>query len=107
MVSAIARQRRYWTVRSARCRAGWREAGRLCCICSVNDDMTEDEQFFAWLDGELDGDKAAEVEARVAASAELTARAAEHRRLSSKLRDAFAPLIEAGAAPPSLQSAEI
>ena len=34
--------------------------------------MTEvDDKFFAWLDGELSGDEAAEMEARVATSPEL------------------------------------
>ena len=36
--------------------------------------MTEiDEKFFAWLDGELSAPEAAEMEARVASSPELTA----------------------------------
>jgi len=69
--------------------------------------MTDDEEFFAWLDGELDDDKAAEVEARVRASSELTARAAEHRKLASGLQTAFGLVIESGAPPPSFQSAAV
>jgi len=69
--------------------------------------LTEEEEFFAWLDGELDAEQAAKVASRVAASPELTARAAEQRRLASHLQNAFDPIIEAGVPPPSLASAEI
>lgn len=69
--------------------------------------MIEDELFFAWLDGELDEEQAARVAAQVAASPELTARAAEFRRLNASLRDAFAPVLEADVPPPQFQSAQV
>jgi hypothetical protein len=69
--------------------------------------MTEDEQFFAWLDGELDAEEAAMVEARVAASPDLTARAAEYRRLSAGLRQAFEPILESGGPAPRFEPAEV
>ena len=57
--------------------------------------MTQaDETFFAWLDGELAGDEAAEVEVRVAANPELQALAAEHRAFGVKLKAAFDPIAE-------------
>lgn len=58
-------------------------------------DKMTDETFFAWLDGELTGAEAAEVEARVAADAELSARADEHRALAGRLRAAFDPVAAA------------
>src|SRR5438046_2112638 len=58
--------------------------------------MTEvDEKFFAWLDGELSGDEAAEMEARVAASPELLAMAEKHRAMQARLRASFDPIAEA------------
>src|SRR5438067_1333812 len=58
--------------------------------------MTEvDDKFFAWLDGELGGDEAAEMEARVAASPELSAMAEKHRAMQTRLRAAFDPIAEA------------
>jgi len=66
-----------------------------------------DDEFFAWLDGELDADRSAEMEAQVAASPELTACAAEHRRLATKLQAAFAPVAVADVPPPSFQSADV
>jgi len=69
--------------------------------------MTEEEEFFAWLDGELAGEAAARVEARVAASPELSAKTAQHRALAVKLRDAFAPVEDAAVAPPRFGSAEV
>lgn len=69
--------------------------------------MTDDEEFFAWLDGELSAEQAAKVEARVAASPELTARAAQYRRLTAGLKEAFAPIIEAGVTPPRFAPAEV
>ena len=68
--------------------------------------MIEDEEFFAWLDGELADEQAARVAAIVAASPELTAKAAEHRRLTSKLRGAFDPVLQGGT-PPSFQTGEV
>ncbi len=69
--------------------------------------MNEEEEFFAWLDGELTGEVAARVEARVAACPDLTARAAEHRALATKLQAAFGSVMEADVAPPRFGSAEI
>ncbi|HET7709663.1 MAG TPA: anti-sigma factor [Sphingomicrobium sp.] len=51
-----------------------------------------DEKFFAWLDGELTGADAAEVEARVAADPALRKLADEHRALAARLRSAFDPI---------------
>ena len=59
--------------------------------------MTDaDEKFFAWLDGELSGPDAAEVERRVAADPELQALAAAHRSLGTQLKSAFDPIAEQG-----------
>jgi anti-sigma factor RsiW len=68
--------------------------------------MTEEEEFFAWLDGELDAEQAAKVEKRVAASPDLTTRAAEHRRLSAGLKHAFDPILESRVPPPGFASVE-
>ena len=57
--------------------------------------MTEEEEFFAWLDGELDGAAAARVEARVAADPALTEQARAHRTLGQTLRGVFDPLLAA------------
>jgi len=57
--------------------------------------MTDQEQFFAWLDGELEGEAAAIVEARVAADPALTEQARAHRRMEQQLRGAFDPLMAA------------
>ena len=58
-------------------------------------DRLTDEKFFAWLDGELSGAEAAEVEALVAADPGLAARAGQHRALAGRLRAAFDPVAEA------------
>jgi hypothetical protein len=57
--------------------------------------MTEEEEFFAWLDGELDSAAAAKVEARLAADSALAAEARAHRALGDRLRGAFEPLMTA------------
>jgi hypothetical protein len=57
--------------------------------------MTEDDKFFAWLDGELDQAEAAAMEAKVAADPKLTQLAEQHRSLGSRLRAAFEPVAEA------------
>lgn len=57
--------------------------------------MTEDEKFFAWLDGELGADEAAEMEKRVAADPELANLARRHRSLGTKLSNAFDPILAA------------
>lgn len=52
--------------------------------------MTEvDDKFFAWLDGELGGDEAAAMEARVAGDPHLAALAEQHRAMQAKLKGAF------------------
>src|SRR5437763_9156161 len=59
-------------------------------------EMSEvDEKFFAWLDGELSGDEAADMAARVASSPELTAMAEKHRAMQARLRGAFDVVAEA------------
>ena len=57
--------------------------------------MTDQEEFFAWLDGELDGETAARVEARVAADPELAEQARAHRAMAMQLRGAFDPVMAA------------
>lgn len=69
--------------------------------------MTEEEQFFAWLDGELEGEQAQQVAARVAASPELTAKAEQHRKMAANLRQAFQPVADTAAEPPSFGSADL
>lgn len=61
--------------------------------------MTDDDEFYAWLDGELDGEAAALVAARVAADPALGALAAQHRALGANLRGAFAPVMTDDVAP--------
>jgi len=70
-------------------------------------ELTEEEEFFAWLDGELEGGQAARVKARVAASPELAARAEAHRRLAGGLRDAFEPVLHSALEPPRFQAGEV
>lgn len=65
--------------------------------------MTDDEKFFAWLDGELGPAEAAEMEARVAANAALAQLAEQHRSLNSQLRGTFDP-IAAAPVPKHLQA---
>ncbi len=50
-----------------------------------------DEQFFAWLDGELDAREAKAVAGIVAADPDLTRKAEQHRALKRRLGEAFAP----------------
>lgn len=57
--------------------------------------MVSDERFFAWLDGELEPQEAARVEAEVAAHPRLSAMAAEHRAMQARLKGAFDPLLDA------------
>ena len=56
---------------------------------------TDDEKFFAWLDGELSGDEAAEMEAKVAADPRLAELAEHHRAVALRLRSAFGSIAEA------------
>src|SRR4051812_16271574 len=66
--------------------------------------MTENEKFFAWLDGELGPAEAADMEARVAADPELARLTKQHRALASQLKVAFDP-IAAAPVPGRLQAA--
>ena len=66
--------------------------------------MTDEEEFYAWLDGELDGVQADRVAARVATDPELAALAKQHRALGTGLRDAFAPLMDQSPPAPSFSS---
>jgi hypothetical protein len=65
--------------------------------------MTEDEKFFAWLDGELAPAEAAEMEKKVAADPQLQRLAEQHRALGSQLKGAFDP-IAAAPVPQHLQA---
>lgn len=60
--------------------------------------IMNDELFFAWLDGELDPQAAANVAAEVAADPDLQAKAAAHRSMEARLRSAFEPVL----APPPI-----
>lgn len=57
--------------------------------------MTDDPDFYAWLDGELPEPQASAMAARVAADPELTAFAEQHRALACRLNAAFAPILAA------------
>lgn len=69
--------------------------------------MIEDEEFYAWLDGELEGEAEARIAAQVAASPELSARADEHRRWGAGLRAAFDPVMAETSIPPRFQTAPV
>ena len=69
--------------------------------------MIDEELFYAWLDGELDGEEAGLVAARVAADPKLQAKAEQHRVLAAQLRGAFAPVLEQIVPPPAFASAEV
>ena len=66
--------------------------------------MTADDQFFAWLDGELGPAEAAAMEAKVASDPELARLAAQHRALGYRLKSAFDP-VAAQPIPERLQAA--
>ena len=57
--------------------------------------MTDDPDFYAWLDGELAEPQASQMAARVAADPDLSAFAAQHRALGNRLAVAFAPVVAA------------
>ena len=57
--------------------------------------MVNDETFFAWLDGELDSEEAARVEAEVAADPKLLELAAQHRSMQARMRSAFDTVLDA------------
>ena len=69
--------------------------------------MTDEEEFYAWLDGELDGEGAARVAARVAADPSLARRAEEEQALRDTLRAAFAPVMADGTPPPRFGTGEV
>ena len=56
---------------------------------------TDDEQFFAWLDGELSGEQADRVAVAVADDPELARRAEQHRAFETRVRGAFDSVAEA------------
>lgn len=66
--------------------------------------MTDDPEFYAWLDGELNEAAAAAMAVRVADDPELAALAEQHRALGDTLRGAFDP-IAAAPVPASLAEA--
>jgi hypothetical protein len=57
--------------------------------------MMNDEKFFAWLDGELAPDEAAEMQAKVAADPKLAQLAEQHRAFGARLKGAFDPIAAA------------
>lgn len=54
-----------------------------------------DERFFAWLDGELPADEAADMAARVAADPQLSTLADQHRAMRARLGRAFDTVADA------------
>lgn len=56
--------------------------------------MISDETLMAYADGELDPGERAKVEAEAAASPDIAARLAQHRRLAERLRETFDPVLE-------------
>ena len=69
--------------------------------------MTDEELFYAWLDGELQGEEAAQIAARVETDPALKAKADRHRVLAVGLRGAFDPMMNEAGPPPSFGSAEV
>ena len=57
--------------------------------------MVKDETFFAWLDGELDVEEAARVEAEVAGDPKLRELAAQHRSMQARMKSAFDTILDA------------
>jgi hypothetical protein len=53
----------------------------------------DDETLMAYVDGELDGARRAEIEAALGRDPELARRVAEHRALRARLSDAFEPVL--------------
>ncbi|HKC02609.1 MAG TPA: anti-sigma factor [Sphingomicrobium sp.] len=64
--------------------------------------MVTDETFFAWLDGELDPQKAERIAAEVAADDKLAERAKQHRAMQSRLKGPFDRLLDAEVPDPLL-----
>lgn len=54
--------------------------------------MSNQEEFFAWLDGELQGEAAERVAAEVAGNPELQRLAEQHRAFAARLHGAFDPI---------------
>ncbi len=69
--------------------------------------MTDDGEFYAWFDGELQGEKADRVAARVAADPTLAKLAEQHRAVAAGLRDAFVPVMENAPPAPLFGGAEV
>jgi hypothetical protein len=69
--------------------------------------MNEEELFYAWLDGELEGEEAERVAARVAVDPALKAKADGHRRMEAQLRGAFEPVLTQDVMPPVFGSARV
>jgi hypothetical protein len=65
--------------------------------------MVDEVKFFAWLDGELPSDEAAQVEAEVARDPELALLAERHRAMQARLSRAFDPLLGESVAMPALE----
>ncbi len=57
--------------------------------------MIADEKFFAWLDGELPPEEAAQVEAELAARPDLARLAEQHRAMQAQLKGAFDTVAQA------------
>jgi len=66
--------------------------------------MTDEEALFAYIDGELEGDERARVEAMINADPAKQAIVAEHRALAARLQSAFSTVVEAPI-PPALAAA--
>lgn len=64
--------------------------------------MNDEEEFYAWLDGELEERDAARVAARVADDPRLAALAAKHQTMGEALRNSFAPVMGADIPPPRM-----
>jgi hypothetical protein len=69
--------------------------------------MNDEELFYAWLDGELEGEDAKRVAARVAADPELQARVEQHRRAEAQLRGAYDPILQQHVPPPQFSSPNV
>lgn len=57
--------------------------------------MTDEEKFFAWLDGELSDPEATEMESRVERDPELAELARRHRAMQARLASAFSSVEQA------------
>ncbi|MDB5578144.1 MAG: anti-sigma factor [Bradyrhizobium sp.] len=57
--------------------------------------MIEEEAIFAYIDGELDGEERARIEAAIDADPALQAMVTEHRALANRLHAAFSTILEA------------